>query len=403
MTDGFTRRDAIGAGLFCAAAAGYPAIATGGAPTMDLRDLERDIRHYAGMGLHRTGWPANRAAAEWLAKRLQAASFDVTFDDFSAETISEARVALSIDGKTFDAALQWRPPRGNWQGTITAPLAAIDEGFAGSAGKIAVRLAPAPAGAYWTAAGDDAVSAMAAAGCRALVMSVDTPSGDLFLYNRATTPPDLSIPVVVIQRRRLEEVAAAAGKGALATLTLSGTDTTVACRSVIARKSGRGPVVVVSTPLSGWFGCGAERGAGIALMLALARRAGDRPLVFLGTTGHEIGHIGMERALKSIAPAPNDTLRWIHLGSSIAAKGGDARAFASADLSNKFVAPLSALDIKVTEVREDTPGETGNVARHGYRSVLGFAGTHPTFHTPSDDGSAVDVAKLAKILDLLPI
>ena len=53
----------------------------------------------------------------------------------------------------------------------------------------------------------------------------------------------------------------------------------------------RGPRwIVVSTPYSGWFTCGGERGAGIAIWRALARWAGGAEskdsFLFVANSGH---------------------------------------------------------------------------------------------------------------------
>lgn len=72
--------------------------------------------------------------------------------------------------------------------------------------------------------------------------------------------------------------------------------------------------------MTGWYTCVCERGPGIANFLALARTAAAENwpahFVFIATAGHEIGHGGMELFLKDGAPAPKDTLAWIHFGSS---------------------------------------------------------------------------------------
>ena len=63
---------------------------------------------------------------------------------------------------------------------------------------------------------------------------------------------------------------------------------------------------MVSTPVTNWFTSTCERGPGIAGFLAMARLAEtfwpDLDLVFVATSGHEIGHGGMEHFLQTSHP-----------------------------------------------------------------------------------------------------
>src|SRR4029453_7771598 len=54
---------------------------------------------------------------------------------------------------------------------------------------------------------------------------------------------------------------------------------------------------------------------------AAATRWPDTDLVFVATSGHEIGHGGMEHFLHDGAPRPDATLAWAHFGASLACFG----------------------------------------------------------------------------------
>ena len=82
------------------------------------------------------------------------------------------------------------------------------------------------------------------------------------------------------------------------------------CRSqnVVAVLEGRQPSlppVLIITPTSGWWRCACERGTGVALWLALFSRMAaqhkhlTRNVVFIGTSGHELGHLGFKRLFTS--------------------------------------------------------------------------------------------------------
>jgi hypothetical protein len=157
--------------------------------------------------------------------------------------------------------------------------------------------------------------------------------------------------------------------------------------------------------MTGWYACVCERGPGIANFLALARTVAAEKLpgdfVFVATAGHEIGHGGMEFFLKQGAPAPRDTLAWVHLGASNACFAWSAgpEGFTSenrVDDALRFVvfspsaAPLvgeTFAAIKATRLvaEKQAVGELRDVQAAGYRNFLGMAGLHRFFHTPADD------------------
>ncbi len=175
---------------------------------------------------------------------------------------------------------------------------------------------------------------------------------------------------------------------------------------VVARLgAGKGPAIVVSTPMTGWYSCVCERGPGIANFLALARTvaAEKRPgnFVFVATAGHEIGHGGMELFLKQGAPPPQDTLVWVHLGASNACFAWTAgpEGFATEHkvddtLRSVVLSPsaqllvgetFAAIGAKRLVAEKQAVGELRDVQAAGYPNFFGMAGLHRFFHTPSDD------------------
>ena len=58
------------------------------------------------------------------------------------------------------------------------------------------------------------------------------------------------------------------------------------------------PPLVVMTPRSGWWGCASERGGGLACWLEIMRAmCAARPVrdtLFLASSGHELGHLGLD-------------------------------------------------------------------------------------------------------------
>ncbi|PZO54738.1 MAG: hypothetical protein DCF16_04620 [Alphaproteobacteria bacterium] len=360
--------------------------------------LRADVSRYAGFGWHRSGWPGDVSTTDWVGERLSSLGYDVVFDAIELETLDRAEGSAQIDGGALDVALQWTPPAG--QSRIQAPLVRADA-LNAVAGAIALAPDLAPVGAYWSNQGDDTVNRLAGAGARAMIVCVNAPNDSLFLYNRALRPR-LPIPVLVASRLRLPQLLAAASSGLSCTVTLDVSSATLSARSIIASVGSGGQRIVVSTPLTGWFQCGAERGAGVALFLALAQhlRRLETPTTLIATTGHEIGHLGMDRAMQAFAPRPDQVRTWVHLGSSIAARGGFARTpsvFATSNLLGVARDEFSRIGMSVAEARSATPGETGTVIAAGQSRVIGFAASNPDFHTPLDDGRATDISLLSQV------
>jgi hypothetical protein len=360
--------------------------------------LEADLHRYAAFGIHRSGWPGDASAVDWLGGRLSQLGYEVHFDAQTQQSFSGVEAHAEVGGETIEVEAQWPPPPQLTR--IEAPLVRADQ-RATLPGSVALSPTLAPAGAYWNATADAMLADLARAGARALIVCVDAPNDALFLYNRGLAPP-LPVPVLIARKLALPALLEGASNGAQCVLTINAEPGTLTLRSVVARRRGVGRSIAVSTPFTGWFRCGAERGPGVALLLALAAHLQNRnaPVTLLATTGHEVGHLGMDRALQTLAPRPEATARWVHLGSSIATRAAPAttpRVFATGDLLSAATAAFSPLNLRVALAGAETPGETGTVAAEGYASVLGFAGGNPDFHTPLDDGRSIDMALLAAV------
>ena len=147
--------------------------------------------------------------------------------------------------------------------------------------------------------------------------------------------------------------------------------------------------MTVVTPKSAWWVCTAERGGGIAVWLALLRHfAANRPardVVFIATSGHELGHLGLDHFLATNDAPPSHG--WIHLGANFAAVDSRIRLQASdAELMNMAHGTLSAHGVTVstrTPLGERPGGEARNIHDLGERYVS-LLGSNRWFHHPDD-------------------
>lgn len=128
---------------------------------------------------------------------------------------------------------------------------------------------------------------------------------------------------------------------------------------MIATTGTSGPIYVVSTPISGWFHCAAERGPGIAIWISLLEMA---------TTHRNVQWLPN-------APKPTDVALWVHLGAGLAARDFQT--------GGRTLGPL--------------PSPDAQRYSFGPREVLPVpgVGAHIYHHTPEDrlDKTSADFVK----------
>ncbi|HQH07354.1 MAG TPA: hypothetical protein PLZ92_10760 [Phycicoccus sp.] len=385
--------------------------------------LQADVQTYHDFGIHRYGSPGEQAALTWIASELERAGLTVEVQPLSLArqlVVDEARI--SIDGVTHEAFPHWWPPMQSGPVTLRAPLRSDED----SAGAIAWLSLPYERGAYLNAEHRRKIMDVAAHNPAAIVLTIDNPAGAIFTYNVNQVDEPWPVPVIVVAARLAPELEAARSKGAEVTVDLSAHYLhDVASHNVIARiDNGAERTIVVSTPVSSWFTSSGERGPGIALFLAMARRlaqpsvgAGRRGtnVVFVATVGHEIGQGGMEVFLHTHAPRPEHTRAWLHFGASLACYGWEVDAdgtqwikTAEPDPTMRVLVASSALQEQVAAAFAHIPalpffgeksgvGELRDVRAAGYEHYFGMTGVHRFFHTAEDRASLTGPELLAPL------
>jgi hypothetical protein len=248
-----------------------------------------------------------------------------------------------------------------------------------------------------SAAHRDAVSEATAAGAELAVLPVSKsataayPGYDgLIAYNADPDSSTSGLPTVVVPGRYADAVADNVRVDFFAQVRER------RASNVIGRlgnwRDGEAPVII-TTPLTGWFTCAAERGTGLALALELARDfAHTHPVLFVGNTGHELDNYGVKRWLEQALDFTPRAV--VHLGASLAA--GTTNLAGEYGLVPKAAAsqPAAAAIPGLTESLADAlfapttnfPGEGAEWHDHLAPTVplLSLAGTFTEFHTPDD-------------------
>ena len=393
------------------------------------RSLYQDVVTYSSFGDHRTATEGEEKTTDWMAERFKFCGLDVGFQTFSQETYFVDSTNLTVDGEEIGCFPLWPP---TWTGRTPAPgrLVATDTGQGIREGSI-VLFKPSfsyGAPAFSNEEDNAAIRAAAGAGAIAAVIISNGPSDGMHAYNTPDGTARWPIPVVLTPKRNEAVLVSAAEGHAEVSLLLDGTDIPKAQpRNVIAKLNRGDDIIVISTPKSGWFTCVGERGPGVALSLALARWAAERnsnvSYIFDANTGHETDGTGIRRFLEELAPSPDRTLAWIHLGATIAtwgweetanglvkrARPEDYRVVCSSEellpLLNTALVGLPGLEPRAGRGL----GEMREVISMGYQGFGVNGGPYRYFHTPEDRpevGTAPELlepmaAALVRALELL--
>ena len=378
--------------------------------------LFADIQSYTEAGNKQSGGEGDRWTADWTAKRLSSAGFEVDRQTFDVPWFEASHCELTLGDHTIPLVAQPLAVETGEAG-LAAPLrlAEIPERLDGA---IAVVRLPFR---RWSSLVDRAVreplADALARGANGVILITTGPTGEALLLNVPAGHPVSDKPLALLAPRLAAPVIEAARHGAAAKLALRGRGGTRAAQNIIGRRvrSGR-PWLVVSTPRSGWTDCAGERGPGIAMWLALAdwmpRAFPQHSLLFLCNSGHEYENLGASHIADKVGPAPGETAFWFHLGANAAARDyqempGRLLPLPSADpyrflmTSPEFVTCAReifkgqpGLEMAYPSA-EGTAGELSEVIKAGYTRHAGIFGAHRHHHAVTDDLSTVTPDPLA--------
>lgn len=326
------------------------------------------VTQYADLGDHRTGTATDSATRDWFARSLQAAGatvvqVDYDFDGFEAVaklTVGGALIpALPLAHSGIGLRLVATEPQVR-RLTLAHGIApwGLDELLDGE---------PIPAGGLVVVLGSDhgglvAMNRSAGQGPAQAVALV----GDAWEHKLAHGPLRLDWQASVVPRSSATVVGRLGWTG--------------------------GPPMLITTPLTGWFRCAGERGTGVAIALALASALASRvPVQVVGTTGHELGHLGLDHWLAHRGGDPKP-LAVLHVGASIATPGPTETGWSPlrwsmTNVTEPFRGALSevlaAIDAPVRDHGPVWPGE-GQAWRELGVPVLSVTGGFEHFHQPTD-------------------
>lgn len=377
---------------------GWPHLGFGEEPSWDRRErIARIIREYDSQGDHRTGSAVDATSGRWLADRTSELGVEAVLErmPFTRTDVQASYVEAggrSVQGvPVFDGGFT---DANGVSGTLGPIGTSADIGI--------VRLPP---------FGPELANYRKTSSHRAIIVVTGgerfgLPEGLALInadnYTEPFGPPALQVGSESGQW--LESLAA----GTKGRVVVHVNRQTVQVFNVTAKLSGSRPdlaPLVVMTPRSGWWTCASERGGGIAVWLELVRELQRirpaRSTYFVASTGHELGHYGLEHYLRTREDLIKDAVAWIHLGANF---GAAVRASSNLQLSDDEMQTLALAAMadagkapdRIRPVGSRPFGEARNIHDGGGR-YISLLGRNGLFHHPYDRWpAAVDLDAVDK-------
>jgi hypothetical protein len=355
------------------------------------------IRAYQAQGFHRTGTVVDAKSGDWLAGEVRKIGLDPTLEPFPISRVDLFAASLAVDGRTINGLPLF-------DGSFTASA-----GITGALGNLNsdapigfTEIAPnaAEVGAVGEARRQNRHQAIVAV-TRGARPGFCPSNADSFL--RPFGPP-----VLQVSSEEAPFLADCARRGAQVRLTAHVVRTLTQAFNVTARIAGTdqslAPLVVM-TPRSGWWECASERGGGLACWMEIMRAVyGARPardVLFVASSGHELGHLGLDAFMGRRPGLVTAAKAWIHLGANIGAAQGPGNHLQASD---DEMAALLTDAMTQTGLRIDRRhpvgtmprGEAANIHGGGGR-YISIIGSNDLFHNTGDRGpEAVDLAVIER-------
>jgi len=344
------------------------------------------IEEYSAQGIHRTGTAADGESGEWLAAKIADMGIQPELERFEFERVQPIHNSLHIGQQKFEGVPFYDCTYTSAQG-IEGQL-----GELGSDADIGVlQMQPNPR--------SPAVERLERARKKGLhkamiaVTDPGLPPGGVATLNAEHFRQPFGPPVLQLANDHWDILQQAVKNNSSVKLTVHCERVTSEAMNVAARIKGSDagqPALVIMTPRSGWWQCASERGGGIACFLEMMRAIESpvRDVLFTANTGHELGHLGLDRYLKKNHSLIKDALLWVHLGANFGAAFEPGILLQYSDpqaktLTEKFLDQSGIRAAAETPIQQRPYGEARNIYDGGgrYISILGRNGL---FHHPLD-------------------
>lgn len=342
------------------------------------------LQAWDGQGTHRTATVGDDAGAAWLADDAAALGATPEVEEFELDRLDPGACCLEIEGTRIDAVPAFDAP--------------ASDGMEGRLGKEIAVAELTPQSVY----SGEYRALRRQGGHRGLVIVCKGDAPGMALLNAEQFREPYGAPAIHVSSEAREAVFAATARGASAQFVSQSRRTRARARNVVVTLPGRDPSLpplVVMTPRSSWWQSTAERGGGIVCWLetlrALLASLPRRPVIFAATSGHELGHLGLDDFVAR-RPGCERGWGWVHYGANIGAAGGALSLMSSRD----DLAARAAAEIAPDRIAPKTQvpsGETRDIHLAGGAYVT-LVGANKLFHLPQDRWPhSVDVPRITAV------
>ncbi len=352
------------------------------------------IREFGEQGDHRTGTAVDIASGNWLMEQVRKAGLTPSREFFGLNRVDPVTGTLTLGDSRVEG------------------LPLFDGAFTGERG-VSGRLGPinsdAPIG--WVEAAPNTAAAGPLGEARrqnrhkAIIVVTRGGRPGLCPNNADDFLKPFGPPVLQLST----EDRAILQNGASVTVMAQARRTQTTAFNVTARIQGHDrklPPLIVMTPRSGWWSCAGERGGGIVcwlqLMQALKAAKPARDVLFVASSGHEVGYLGIEAFVAKRPGIVKRAHAWIHFGANVGAALNPTNTVQASDddMESRDAAAISAAGLPVGRrvPRGTVPnGEAGVVHKGGGR-YLSLIGGNGLFHNPKDRGpEAIDETAINRL------
>jgi hypothetical protein len=355
------------------------------------------IRAYEKQGFHRTGTTVDQISGDWLSNEVRQIGLEPMHEEFSLSRVDPVDAFLLANNRRIEGLPFF-------DGTFTSSA-----GVAGTLGSLnsdaSIGLTEIPPNAAETGA---LGKARRQNRHQAIVVITRGTRPGFCPSNAESFVRSFGPPVLQVASEEAPFLADCARPGTKALLTAHVERAQAKAFNVVAVASGgdkSAAPLIVMTPRSGWWWCASERGGGLACWLEIMRAMHDakpfRDIIFVASSGHEIGHRGIDSFIERRPGIVSRAKAWIHLGANIGAAQGPANCLQASD--DEMQSMMSEVMVKVgLRIDQRLPrgavprGEAENVHSGGGR-YISVIGNNALFHNTSDRGpDAVDL----KVIEL---
>ena len=345
------------------------------------------IGAYAEQGFHRTGTAVDLKSGEWLADEVRGVGLEPELEGFTLSRVDPVDASLTVNGRRIEGLPLF-------DGGFTA-AAGIEGQLGGLGSDAAIAFTEmAPNGAEAGALGEARRS-----GRHKAIVAITRGGRPGFCPSNADRfMRPFGPPVLQVAAEEAAFLADGARQGSNVLLTAHVERTPVQAFNVVASVAGTdrsAAPLVVMTPRSGWWWCASERGGGLAcwleIMRAVRAAAPARDVLFVASSGHELGHLGLDAFIGRRPGIVTVAKAWIHLGANIGAAQGPGNNLQASDdeMETMLAEALTGAGLRIDRrhPRGVVPrGEAENVHRGGGR-YISIIGNNDLFHNTSDRGA----------------